>query len=134
VGVDPEEADFLLRLPEKAGDSGYGSGRYGVIAAEDEGELASIEALGYQLAEVFTSRRYLGEESCVLGAGVGQAFGLRDVDVAQIVHGETELGEAAAQTGYAQGGWSHIHASAALAEIEWRSDYGDIGGFHFSHR
>jgi hypothetical protein len=39
MGVEPEEADFLMRPAMEGGDSGYGSGGYGVIAAQDQREL-----------------------------------------------------------------------------------------------
>jgi hypothetical protein len=103
VGVDPEQADFLVRLPEEAGDSGYGSGCYGMIASEDERGLALIETLGYQLAEVFAGGCDLGQETCTGWTGIRQAFGLGYVDVTQIGYCVAELVETAAEARYAQG-------------------------------
>jgi hypothetical protein len=59
----------------------------------------------------------LGQETRIGWTGVRQAFGLGDVDVAEIVYGVAQLIEAPAEAGYAQGGGAHVYSPAALAQV-----------------
>ena len=131
VGVDPEEADFLVLAAVELGDAGDRAGRDRVIAAEDEGTLPA--------SSVFSTR------SALLGAGggdfleilgVGGAFflllGDGDGDVAGIFDNVADGFEAGFESGDADGGRAHVDAAAGLAEVERNANHanlarGDVG-------
>ena len=68
----------------------------------------------------------------ILGAvgALGEAFGLVHGHVAEIVGVVAEGRQALIQIGDADGGGAHVHAAAVLAEVERRSDDGDVGMLH----
>src|SRR6185437_1683650 len=84
VGVDPDEADFLLPLAVKGGDTGDGPGGDGVVSAEDDGAHAFFERLLDDFSSAGTGFGDLGEIAGVLLSGVF-GFGDGDADVAGVV-------------------------------------------------
>jgi hypothetical protein len=61
---------------------------------------------------------------------VGQTFGLVHGDVAEIVGAVAHCGRPLIETGDADGRGTHVHAAAALSQIERRADDGDVGMLH----
>jgi hypothetical protein len=84
VGVEPEEADFLIGPAMEGGDSGYGSGGDGVIAAQDQREMTAGQDFDYEVRQAFAGLGDLGEEAGFAGSFGGKAFGLGYGDVASV--------------------------------------------------
>jgi hypothetical protein len=75
--------------------------------------------------EFFAGRGDLGKELGVSVAG-GRGFGLLYVNIAEILDVVPERPQARIEVRDAQRRRSHVDAAASLAEIERRSDDGDV--------
>ena len=91
------------------------------------GSLAFGQRFGYQLAPGASQDSAIsGRKRASLGPSSGRlsAWATGMLPIGDVV---AEGGEAFAEAGDAQGGWPHVDAAAALAEIERGSDDGDVG-------
>ena len=127
--VDPDESDFLFFAAEMAGNAGHRAHRHGMVAAQHQRDLLFGEGAIHHERQALAGKRDLRQ---VLGA-VGtlrQAFRLIHRYVAQIVGMVAQRRQPLIQIGHANGGRPHVHAAAVLAEIQRRSDDGDVGMLH----
>ena len=59
-------------------------------------------------------------------------FGDGDRDIATVFDHVAECFEAGFESGHPHRGWSHVHAAARLAEIEWDTDNANLSGGNVS--
>ncbi len=125
VGVDPEEADFLVLAAVELGDAGHRAGGDRVIAAEDERNFAGFERLQHQVGALGAGG---GDFLEVLGVGCAFFFllGDGDGDVAGVFDNVADGFEARFESGDADGGRTHVNAAAGLAEVERNADHADL--------
>ncbi len=131
VGVDPEQAHLLAVLAMKLRGAGDGSDGDGMIAAEHQRKFPVVERPFHLGRQAHAGVGDLGEIARV-GRPFGMSFGLGDGDVAQILHLIAERSDAGVEIGHANRGSAHIHAAAPGAQIERRSDDGDLRWSHDS--
>src|SRR5579863_2011844 len=102
-------------------DASSRAGRNGMVAAEYERKKFFGERFLYGSGDVCAS---LGNFLKILGAffADGHFFGLLHFQVADVFHRQAEFLESGLKSGAAQGGGTHIHAAAALAEVHGYAD------------
>ena len=116
-------------MAEVIGYACYCSCGDGVVSAEHQRYvMADAQRIGYDSRQFLAGFGDLRDIFCVGWAVIGEAFGLRYIDVAEVRYVVAKRGcEFRAEACYAYGAGSHVDAAAALSEIEWRSDDGDSG-------
>jgi hypothetical protein len=117
MGVEPDDADFLILAAKELRYAGDGAGSEGVISAEDEGSHSILKALNDGFGSVGAGIGNLGEIAGIGGAGA-LGFGDFYADVATVGDLVAEFFEMGFKPGNTDGGRAHIDATAACAEIE----------------
>src|SRR6201987_1894984 len=121
VSIDPYQSNFLVLPAIKLGDPGNGAGSKGVIAAEEQGNGARLEAFENQFRALGTGR---GNFLQILGVGGAFLLLLRDCDrdVAAILDDVADSLETSFESGDTDSRRTHVDASARLPEVEWDAD------------
>ncbi len=107
-----------------------------MIAAENNWHLSGGDGVGNHVGDVAAGFRDLREVLRVRRTGIRHAFGLRDVNVAEIGDVVAEGSETTSESGDAHSTGAHVDAAAPLAEIERGANNGDafIGIAHGRRR
>ena len=119
--VEPQVANLLFVSAEIVGDAGGYSRRDGMIAAKNQWQKTLIQGLFGSGGDIGAG---LGNLLQVLGTlfADGHFFRLFDGEIADVFDLQAQLLEAGLETCSAQGGRSHVHAAAALAEVHGDAD------------
>jgi hypothetical protein len=96
-----------------------------MVAAKNEREKTFAERFFDSGGKVFACFRDFLK---ILGALFADLhfLGLLDLEVADVFDGKAELLDARLEAGAAKGGGAHVHAAAALAEVQGYADDSDF--------
>ena len=96
-----------------------------VITPEHERQVTLPDSTVDMAGNALAHRTNLREESCAFVTRLC-CFGSRGLDIAEIDRLVTDLLQPRIQTGIANGRRSHVNTAPPGAEVERRTDYGDL--------
>src|SRR6185503_4855755 len=117
VGIDPDDADFLVLPAVKVGYAGDRTCRDGMIAAEHEGCHPLFQRPGHSLCCPCTDLRDLFQITRVRASEV-LGFGNIDGHISTVFHVVAESLQAGFKSSHPHCGGTHIHATPARAHVE----------------
>ena len=128
VRVEPDQADLLFAaFAEVARDAGHGSDGDGMVAAQHQRDASALAGHPATCRRGARKLRRSAADTWRARSPSGQALGLLDRNVAEIFDVIAERVQPRVQIGHAHGRRTHIHAAAALAQVERRADDRDVG-------
>jgi len=124
VGVDPENANFLILATVEFGDSGDGPRGEGMVSTQHQRSQAVLEALHDSLSGADAGIRNLLKVS---GVGAAKVLGFRDFDanIAAVADLVPKSFKTCFETGDSHRRGPHVHTATAGAEIERHSKDAD---------